>query len=386
MLGKLLAKAKPTPKGGGDSVPAPKASAASAVFGKLLVKKKPPLLGVDLSASSVKILELSKSGEHYRVERYAVEPMPQNAMVEHSITEVEQVAQAMARAVKRSGSRIKTVALAVPGSHVISKVVVMPAGLNDRDMQTQIEMEADRHIPYPLDEVNMDFQVLGPTQEGADQVNVLLAACRKEIVDDYVAVANAAGLTPMVIDIETYAMENAYGLIAKNMAGGGMEKTVAVLDVGATTTTINVMHNSRSVYTRDHTFGGRQLTEEIQRRYGLSYEEAGLAKKQGGLPDNYQTDVLRPFMEAMCQEIMRALQFFYSSSPFNSVDQVLLAGGCAQIPGIDELVAARVGVPSAVTNPFSNMSLASRIKPQMLSADAPSLMVSCGLALRGFDE
>ena len=387
MLGKLLAKIKPAPKGGGDSdsTPAPQTSSSLAVFGKLLAKKKPPLLGVDLSASSVKILELSKTGEHYRVERYAVEPMPQNAMVEHSITEVEQVAQAVERAIKRSGSRLKHVALAVPGSHVISKVVPMPSGLSDRELQTQIEMEADRHIPYPLDEVNMDFYVLGPSQEGSDMVNVLLAACRKEIVDDYVAVAESVGLTPILVDIETYAMENAYGLIAKAMPGGGMEKTVAVMDVGATTTTINVVHNGRSVYTRDHAFGGRQLTEEIQRRYGLSYEEAGLAKKQGGLPDNYQTDVLRPFMEAMCQEIMRALQFFYSSSPFNSVDQVLLAGGCAQIPGIDELVAARVGVPAAIANPFSSMSLSARIKPQMLSADAPSLMISCGLAMRGFD-
>jgi type IV pilus assembly protein PilM len=181
-------------------------------------------------------------------------------------------------------------------------------------------------------------------------------------------------------------MENAYALIAEHMPGGGMEKTVGVLDVGATTTNINVVHNNRSVYSRDHTFGGRQLTEEIQRRYGLSYEEAGLAKKQGGLPDNYQTDVLRPFMEAMCQEAMRALQFFYSSSPFNSVDQVLLAGGCAQIPGIDEMVAARLGVPAMVANPFASMSLASRIKPQMLANDAPSLMISCGLAMRSFDQ
>ena len=378
MLGKFLAKKKPAPQTGSKP-------AASAFLGKLLVKKKPLLLGVDISASSVKVLELSQAGEHFRVERYAVEPMPQNAMVEHSITEVDQVAQAIARAVKRSGTRLKHAALAVPGSHVISTIVSMPAGLSEHDMQTQIEMEADRHIPYPLDEVNMDFQVLGSTSEGADQVNVLLAACRKEIVDDYAAVADGAGLTPTVIDIETYAMENAYGLIARNMAGAGMEKTVALMDIGATTTTINVMHNSRSVYTRDHTFGGRQLTEEIQRRYGLSYEEAGLAKKQGGLPDNYQTDVLRPFMEALCQEVMRALQFFYSSSPFNSVDQVLLAGGCAQIAGIDELLAARVGVAAAVANPFSNMSLATRIKPQMLGADAPSLMISCGLALRGFD-
>lgn len=378
MLGKFLAKKKPAPEAGGKP-------AKTAFLGTLLVKKRPPILGVDISASSVKVLELSQAGEHFRVERYAVEPMPQNAMVEHSITEVDQVAQAIGRAVKRSGTRLKHAALAVPGSHVISKIVSMPAGLSDRDMQTQIEMEADRHIPYPLDEVNMDFHVLGSTSEGADQVNVLLAACRKEIVDDYAAVADGAGLTPTVIDIETYAMENAYGLIARNMPGAGMEKTVAVMDIGATTTTINVMHNSRSVYTRDHTFGGRQLTEEIQRRYGLSYEEAGLAKKQGGLPDNYQTDVLRPFMEALCQEVMRALQFFYSSSPFNSVDQVLLAGGCAQISGIDELVAARVGVAAAVANPFSSMSLATRIKPQMLGADAPSLMISCGLALRGFD-
>ena len=209
---------------------------------------------------------------------------------------------------------------------------------------------------------------------------------RHFLVDDYIAVIQGPGLTPAIVDIETYAMENAYALIAEHMPGGGLEKTVAVLDVGATTTNINVIHNNRSVYSRDHTFGGRQLTEEIQRRYGLSYEEAGLAKKQGGLPDNYQTDVLRPFMEAMCQEAMRALQFFYSSSPFNSVDQVLLAGGCAQIPGVDEMVAARLGVPAMVANPFASMSLASRIKPQMLANDAPSLMISCGLALRSFDQ
>lgn len=149
---------------------------------------------------------------------------------------------------------------------------------------------------------------------------------------------------------------------------------------------MNVMHNNRSIYTRDHTFGGRQLTEEIQRRYGLSFEEAGLAKKVGGLPDNYQTDILQPFLEAMCQETMRALQFFYSSTPHNSVDQILLAGGCAQIANADELIANRVGVPTTIANPFASMSVASRIKPQQLSADASSLMVACGLAMRSFDS
>ena len=353
---------------------------------KLFAKKTPSVLGIDVSSSACKVLELSRAEEHCRVERYAVEPLPQNSVVEHAITEVEQVAQAVERAVKRSGSRCKHAAVAVAGAHVITKTIKMPSNLNENDLQTQIEMEADHYIPYPLDEVNMDYQVIGATEDNPEEMEILMAACRKEIVDDYVAVIQAHGLTPAIVDIETYAMENAYSLIAQHMPGGGMEKTVAILDVGATTTNINVIHNNRSVYSRDHTFGGRQLTEEIQRRYGLSYEEAGLAKKQGGLPDNYQTDVLRPFMEAMCQEAMRALQFFYSSSPFNNVDQVLLAGGCAQIPGIDEMVAARIGVPAMVANPFASMSLASRIKSEMLANDAPSLMISCGLALRSFDE
>ncbi|MFQ5546361.1 MAG: pilus assembly protein PilM [Acidiferrobacterales bacterium] len=353
---------------------------------KLFAKKAPSVLGIDVSSSACKVLELSRADEHCRVERYAVEPLPQNSVVEHAITEVEQVAQAVERAVKRSGSRCKHAAVAVAGAHVITKTIKMPANLSENDLQTQIEMEADHYIPYPLDEVNMDYQVIGATEDNPEEMEILMAACRKEIVDDYVAVIQAHGLTPAIVDIETYAMESAYSLIAQHMPGGGMEKTVAILDVGATTTNINVIHNNRSVYSRDHTFGGRQLTEEIQRRYGLSYEEAGLAKKQGGLPDNYQTDVLRPFMEAMCQEAMRALQFFYSSSPFNNVDQVLLAGGCAQIPGIDEMVAARIGVPALVANPFASMSLASRIKSEMLANDAPSLMISCGLALRSFDE
>ncbi len=351
----------------------------------LFTKKRHPLVGIDISASSIKVLELSKTGEQYRVERYAVEPLPLNAVVEHAITEIEQVAEVVERAVKRSGTRCKHAAVAIASSHVISKIIRMPAGLSEQDLQMQIEMEADHYIPYPLDEVNLDFQVLGLAEDNVEEVEVLIAACRKEIVDDYLAVIQSHGLTPTVVDIENYAMESAYTLLAQHMPGGGMERTVGIFDIGATSMNLNVMHNNRSVYTRDHNFGGRQLTEEIQRRYGLSYEEAGLAKKQGGLPDNYQTDVLRPFMEAMCQEVMRALQFFYSSSPFNSVDQVLLAGGCAQIPGVDELVAARIGINTAIANPFAHMALASRIKPQILTNDAPSLMITCGLALRGFD-
>ena len=351
----------------------------------LFARKRQSLIGIDISSSAVKVLELSKSGAEYSVEHYAVEPLPQNAVVEHKITDVEQVAQAVEKAVKRSGTRYKHVAVAVPAAHVITKVIKMPANLTDQERQLQIEIDAERYVPYPLNEVNLDFQVLGISEANPEEADVLIAACRKEIVDDYLAVIQTPGLTPAVVDVETYAMENAYSLIAEHLPGGGMEKTVAMMDVGANATTVNVIHNNNSVYTRDHVFGGRQLTEEIQRRYGLSYEEAGLAKKQGGLPDNYQADVLRPFMEALSQEVQRALQFFYSSTPFNKVDQILLAGGCAQIPGIEELVAARTGIPTLVANPFSGMAFSAGIKSASIHKEAPSLMIACGLALRSFD-
>ncbi len=351
----------------------------------LLNRKKPPLVGLDISTSSVKVLELSRSQNQYRVERYAVEPMPQNAIVERAIAEVEQVSTTVERAMKRCGTRLKHVAVSVPASQAICKSVRVSAALSESELQTQIEMEAEHYIPYPLNEVNLDFQVVGPAEDNAEEVEVLIAACRKEVVDDYLAVIQTHGYQPVIVDLETYAMENAYGLLAEHMAGGGMEKTVAVYDIGATSMTLNVMHNNRSVYIRSHSFGGRQLTEEIQRRYGLSYEEAGLAKKQGGLPENYQPEVLRPFLEALCQEVMRALQFFYASSPYNKADLILLAGGCAQIPGVDKLVTSRVGVPAAIANPFASMTLASRVKPQLFTNETPSLMVACGLALRSFD-
>jgi type IV pilus assembly protein PilM len=351
----------------------------------LFARRRPPLIGIDISASAVKVLELGKAGAEYCVRHYAVEPLPPSAVVEHKITDVEQVAQTVAQTVKRSGTRYKHVAVAVPAAHVITKVVKMPDHLSDQERLAQIELDADRYIPYPLDEANLDFQVLGASEANPEDVDVLMAACRKEIVDDYLAVIQMAGLTPAVVDVETYAVENAYALIAEYLPGKAQGKLVAIVDIGSAVTTVNVMHNNRSVYTRDHVFGGRQLTEEIQRRYGLSYAEAGLAKRRGGLPDSYQTDVLQPFMEAVSLEVRRALQFFYSSTPFNKADKILLAGGCSQIAGIEKLVAARTGIPALVADPFSGMVFAAGIKSASIHKQAPSLMVACGLALRSFD-
>ena len=354
-------------------------------FAKLFARKKPPLVGLDISSTSVKLLELSQHGNGYRVEAFAAEPLAPNSLVEKNIADVEAVGEAIKRVAKRSGSRTKTAAVAVAGSSVITKVITMPASLSNEDMESQIELEADQYIPYSLEEVNMDFEILGPSDDNPDTVDVLLAASRSENVDSRVAAVELGGLAAKVVDIEAYTLENAFGLIAPQIPGGVEDKTIAIVDIGATMTTLSVLHDGKIIYTRDQVFGGKQLTEEIQRRYGLSYEEAGMAKRQGGLPDNYIPEVLDPFKDAMVQQVSRSLQFFFSSSQYNTVSHIVLAGGSASIPGADELIEERVGTSTSVANPFSNMSLASRVKAQALSNDAPALMIACGLALRSFD-
>ncbi|MBL1293772.1 MAG: pilus assembly protein PilM [Thiotrichales bacterium] len=342
------------------------------------------LLGLDISSTAVKLLELSQVGSRYRVESYAVAPLPQEAVAEKNIIDIEAVGNAISKVVKRAGTKTKNAAVAVAGSAVITKVITMPAGLSDEDMVNQIELEADQHIPYPREEVNLDFEIISEPRRD-DTVDVLLTASRSENVDVRVSALEVAGLNAKIIDVEAYAMESAMGLVAHQLPNNAEGKTIAIVDVGSMMTTLNVVHDRRMVYTREHVFGGKQLTEEIQRRYGLSYEEAGLAKKQGGLPDNYIPEVLEPFKDAMAQQVSRALQFFFSSSQHNNVDHLLLVGGCASIPGVDELIESKLGTSTSIANPFVNMALASRVKPHAISGDAPSLMVACGLAMRRFD-
>ena len=351
----------------------------------LFKQKQPAILGLDISSTAIKLLELSKHGDKLRVESYAVEPLPANSVVEKNIADVEAVGEAIKRAVKRSGSRTKLTAVSVAGSSVITKTISMPASLSDDEMEQQIELEADQYIPYPLEEVNLDFEIIGPSENNDEKIDVLLAASRSENVDIRIAAIELAGLKAKIVDVEAYAMENALSLIVPQLPEQGIDKTIAIIDVGATMTTLNVMHNCRTIYTREQVFGGKQLTEEIQRRYGLSYEEAGMAKRQGGLPDNYGPEVLEPFKDAMTQQVSRSLQFFYGSSQYDNVDHIVLAGGSAMMLGIDEMIANKLGIHTSVANPFTNMTLAPRIKTQSLSNDAPALMVAAGLAMRSFN-
>ncbi len=343
------------------------------------------LLGIDISSTSVKLLELSRSGGRYKVEAYAVEPLPANAVVEKNIAEMEGVGQALTRVLAKARSSAKNVAVAVAGSAVITKTIEMDAGLSEDELENQLTLEADQYIPYPLEEVAIDFEVQGPSPRNPERAEVLLAACRKENVEVREAALALAGLTARVVDVEAYALERAYSLLDERLAAGRSELTVAIVDVGATMTTLSVLHNGKTIYTREQLFGGKQLTEEIQRRYGLSFDEAGLAKKKGGLPDDYDSEVLLPFKEAVLQQVSRSLQFFFAAGQFSEVDCILLAGGTASLPGLDRLIEQKIGTPCVVANPFADMALSSKVNAAALASDAPALMIACGLAMRSFD-
>jgi len=350
----------------------------------LITNSQPPLIGVDISSTAVKLLQLSRTGNRYRVEHYAVEPLPPNAVVEKNIVEVEAVGEAIKRAVARSGARARHAAAAVAGSAVITKIIPMPADLDEDELESQVELEAVNYIPYPIEEVNLDFEVLGAMPGNVEMVQVLLAASRTENVEARVSALELGGLSARVMDVEAFAIENAFSLLADGLSAP-RDGIIAMVDTGATMTTLNILRNGRSLYSREQVFGGKQLTDEVMRRYGLSYEEAGLAKRQGGLPESYEIEVLEPFKEAMVQQVSRLLQFFYAGSEFNRVDQIVLAGGCASIPGIAAMVEEQLGVPTVVANPLAQMTLGPRVQAHALAQDAPALMIACGLALRSFD-
>jgi type IV pilus assembly protein PilM len=353
----------------------------------LFSRKNRQLLGLDITTSSIKLIELAMGGGgQYRVEAYAAEPTPPNAMNEKTIVDPEAVGEGIRRAIKRSGAKSREVAIAIAGDAAITKVIQMPKGLKESDLEAQVEMQADQYIPFPMEEVSYDFEVLGPSEKDADSIDVLLVASRTDNVDQRRAAVAAAGLTAKIVDVEAFALENACRLMTHQMPDGGIDRTIAVVDFGASSTTFSVLHNLKVTYTRDFSFGGQQLTEEIMRTYGLTMEEAGRAKKEGGLPANYQAEVLDPFIDDMTQQVSRSLQFYLASGTGREQpDKILVCGGCGNVPGVADVIQSRVGIAAEKGDPLGQMKLSSRARAQAVQRDATALLTACGLALRSFD-
>jgi type IV pilus assembly protein PilM len=354
------------------------------VFG-LFNNKNNSYIGVDISSTSVKVLELSKSGSGYRVEAYAVEPLPENAVVEKNIKELDGVRVTVEKAIQKCRSKVKQAVVAVPGSSVITKVLDMDAELKEDEIEERLQIEGEQYIPFPMEEVTMDFALLGPSPTQESQQQVLLAAGKRELVEDRESSLNDAGLDCRVVDVETYAMLRAMPLLEDQIESDAInDQVIAIMDIGHSMTTMTVVHEGRIVHYKEQVFGGKQLTEEIMRRYGQTLAEAGRMKKQGGLPDDYVPEVLEPFKESVIQQVSRSLQFFYASTEYNDVDVVFLAGGSSAIPGLSQLVTEKLGTQALIANPFINMSLSGKVNASALSNDAPSLLIACGLAMRSF--
>lgn len=350
---------------------------------RLYRKPNKGLVGVDVSSTSVKLLELSVKNGCYWVESYGLSPLVDGSVVEKNILNQDNVADALERAINIANPQSTNAAFAVPTSMVIHKVIEMDADMSDDEREVQIRMDAEQYIPFPLDEVSLDFEVLPERLNNPNRVNVLLVATRTENVDSRIEVLDLVGLTPKVADVESYALERSFEVFADTLPIGA--NLVGVLDIGHTMTTLSVMQNGKIIYTREQVFGGKQLTQDVQNRYGLSYDEAGRAKKDNTLPDDFETEVLMPFLDAVIQQAARSLQFFFSSSQFNEIDHILLAGGNANIPGLAKMMQQKLGYRVTIANPFLQMGFSPQIDLKKIENDAPSLLVACGLALRSFD-
>jgi len=354
-------------------------------IGSLFGRQTAPLLGLDISSSSVKLVELglAKNGG-FVLERCAIEPLERGWINDGNVEKFDEVAEAMRRVVKKSGTRTKNVAMALPASAVITKKIILPGGLSDQELEVQVESEANQYIPFSLDEVSLDFCVVGPSSTSSGDVEVLIAASRKEKVQDRQGLAEAAGLKPVIIDVESYASRLAAGRLIGNLPADGKDQMVALFEVGASTTSMQVIRNDEVLYDRDQAFGGAQLTQLIVRQYGFSSEEAENKKRSGELPDDYEAGVLRPFVDSMAQEVARALQFFFTSTPHNRVDHIMVAGGSAALPGLTEAITAQTSFPCVLADPFQGMQFGDNVREKKVRREAPSYLTSCGLAMRRF--
>ena len=344
--------------------------------------RKENLIGLDISSSAVKLVEMSRKGRDYRIDSYAVAPLPEGASNDKDIIEPEPIREAIRQVIRDSRTKLKRCALAIPTSMAINKIITMSASIPMTELEAQMAMEAEQHIPYPMHEVSYDFEVLGPSATSKDTVDILLAATRSENVEVRVAAAEMAGLSVEIVDTEAHALEKVLRHLTTEL---DQHESVAIVDFGASMTGISVFEHGRISFSREQAFGGKMLTTEIMHRYGLTWQDAGLAKKEGNLPENYIPEVLEPFKENMVRQLHRFLQFYYASSQRDSVSQVLVCGGCTRIPGIDEQIQAAIGIPTRVVNPFAKVSLGSKVSPSRFTNDMQALLVAAGLSLRGLE-
>lgn len=355
----------------------------------LFSKTQHKLLGIDISSTAVKVIELSRSdsrgGFAYRVDAFASSMLPPGSVDARKIKDTTAVSDIISDVVRRSGSSAKHAAVAVSGAAVISRVIQMPSGLSEYEMESMVELEADQYIPQRIEEIRYDFDVIGPTPENDETVDVLLAASRGDVVDDLILAIESADLTAEVVDAEQYAVEHVYQDLILQNPDAEDSGNVAIIDIGANTMDVHVLVNGNIRHTREYHIGGRQLTQDIQNAYNLEFEEAETSKCTGGLPQDYIETLLQPFVQRLAQDIRGALQIYQASDEGATIEQILLTGGCANLTGITDLVQNLIGISVRILDPFASMKFGKNVHLNRLREQAPAFTVACGLALRRFD-
>lgn len=351
---------------------------------KLFAKKTDPVIGLDIGSTAVRLIQLSSHGSGYRIDHFAMEPLSTGVVVDKAVQDVEAISEAIIRAVRSSGTRSRSCVIAVSGSAVFTKTISLPADLADKDIESQVQIEANQYIPYPLDEVSLDFEVLGPSARNADLMDILLAASKSENIESRQDAIDSAGLKAKVVDVEAFAIANAFELI-RQRDGINRSEAVGFFDIGFDLTTLLVIKSGQVIYTRDHPFGGHQLLEETQRRYNMSPEQASFFERNEEAPEDFESEVLEPFQLNIVHQISRALQFYASSNEYSNISTIYLSGGAASLKGLAPMVQQELGMTTRVADPVTGMDIAKDVAIPMIKRSSNNLMVAIGLALRGFD-
>ncbi|MDX8397891.1 MAG: type IV pilus assembly protein PilM [Mariprofundaceae bacterium] len=348
------------------------------------------LVAIDISSTGVKLVELSHSHSGYEIKAMAHVPLPRDAIVESTVIDSMAVSQALLDVLEAAGTSTHKVAIAVSGNAVIIKNISMPT-LTELELETQIEFEADQHVPYDIEDVYLDFQILGENVDDKEQMDVVLVACKREIVDDYQLVLSEAGLEAKCVDCAVFALENAAeaaGLMENDVVDSFEEDStgaIALINIGANLMNINILQNGHMAFVRDQFYGGQNLTEEIQKEHNLSYQAAEDLKK--GSFSDVSAEAVERFYIGLTSELVRSLDFYAANHAENPVQKLYLMGGTALLPNIATEIEQRLGIDAEVVNPFNKIKVnPKKFDQDYLNSIGPMLMVPIGLALRSFDS
>jgi type IV pilus assembly protein PilM len=347
----------------------------------LIGSKKGESIGLDIGSHSIKLVELAGGKGGYRLKRFAMAPLPADVIVDGAVMDSGSIIEVVRELIANNKIKNKKVALSISGFSVIIKKVTLNF-MSEEELEESIQWEAAQYIPFDIEEVNIDFQILGESRESPDQMDVLLVAAKKEIINDYETLIEESGLETQVIDVDSFAVETMH----ENLFGIGEQDVLALVNIGASTMNFNIVKGPNSLLTRDVSMGGKQVTEDIQKQYNLMYEEAETLKlkppEEWGEHKNFDR-LIRNSCDMFTTEIQRSLDFFYANYPDEQIGSLGLCGGGAKTPGLLDHIKERVGIETFMINPFEVISYSPKeFEDSYLNSVGPIAAVGTGLAMR----